>query len=76
MKSNASSAIFVLALGLTVRAATAAPSYSMDDVTACSGDAMRLCKDKIPDLDAIETCMQANYKQLHPACKARFAHDK
>ncbi len=76
MKKKASSAILVLALGLTVRVATAAPSYSMEDVTACSGDAMRLCKDKIPDLDAIETCMQANYERLRPACKARFEHDK
>ena len=48
------------------------PSYSIEDVTACSPDAMRLCKDKLPDLDAIEACMKANYAALRPACKARF----
>jgi hypothetical protein len=51
-----------------------APNYSMEDVTACSPDAMRLCKDKLPDVDAIESCMKANYENLRPACKARFEH--
>ena len=48
------------------------PSYSLEDVTACSPDAMRLCRDKIPDLDAIQDCMKAHYANLRPACKARF----
>ena len=48
------------------------PSYTIDDVTACSHDAMRICRDKIPDLEAIQTCMKANYDKLRPACKARF----
>jgi len=68
--------IALLVLGAGVLAATAAPaqqpSYTIDDVTACSGDAMRLCRDKLPDLDNIETCMKANYEKLHPACRARF----
>ena len=79
MTSKASSVAvlaFAFALGFGGRIATAAPSYSMEDVTACSGDAMRLCKDKLPDLDAIETCMQANYVNLHPACRARFDKNK
>jgi hypothetical protein len=49
------------------------PGYSMEDVTACSGDAMRLCKDKMPDVDAIESCMKARYEELTPKCKARFS---
>ena len=48
------------------------PAYSIEDVTACSPDAMRLCRDKLPDLDAIEACMKAHYENLRPACKARF----
>lgn len=51
------------------------PSYTIEDVTACSGDAMRLCKSKLPDIDAIEDCMKANYDRLKPACKARFDKD-
>lgn len=48
------------------------PGYTIDDVTACSPDAMRLCKDKLPDIDAIESCMKAHYEELRPKCKARF----
>lgn len=48
------------------------PKYDMEDVTACSPDAMRLCKDKLPDLAAIQDCMKENYDRLRPACKARF----
>ena len=33
---------------------------------------MRLCRDKLPDLDAIEGCMKDHYENLRPACKARF----
>ena len=66
-----------LALVLLVAAAfTSAhagkPKYDIDDVTACSPDAMRLCKDRLPDLDAIQVCMKENYDRLRPACKARF----
>ena len=57
-------------------AGAAEPSYTMEDVTACSQDAMKLCRDKLPDLDAIETCMKANYAALRPACKARFDREK
>ena len=57
-------------------AATDTSNYTIDDVTACSPDAMRLCKDKLPDLDAIQTCMKDNYVHLRPACKARFDKDK
>ena len=48
------------------------PAYDMEDVTACSPDAMRLCKDKLPDLEAIQDCMKEHYEKLRPACKARF----
>ncbi len=58
------------------QAATDTSNYTIEDVTACSPDAMRLCKDKIPDLDAIQTCMKDNYERLRPACKARFDKDK
>lgn len=48
------------------------PSYSIEDVTACSADAMRLCRDKMPDIEKIEDCMKANYESLRPKCRARF----
>jgi hypothetical protein len=48
------------------------PGYTMEDVTACSQDAMRICKDKLPDVDAIEACMKAHFDELEPKCKERF----
>lgn len=63
-----------LILPAVVQTRAAEPNYSLEDVRSCSSDAMRLCKDKIPDLDAIRQCMKANYSRLHPACKARFKH--
>ena len=64
----------IAVIGMGVIAVSAQePSYNIDDVTACSSDAMRLCRDRLPDLDAIQSCMKANYDRLRPACKARFA---
>ena len=69
------SALVVLAILAGAAAAQAdkpKPKYDIDDVTACSPDAMRLCKDKLPDLDASQNCMKENYDRLRPACRARF----
>lgn len=68
------SVLFVLAavVGTSSAASAEKPAYDIEDVTACSPDAMRLCKDKLPDLAAIQTCMKANYEHLRPACRARF----
>lgn len=62
----------VTAAAGSATAAEDTPSYTIEDVTACSQDAMTLCKDKLPDIDAIEGCMKAHYDQLRPKCKARF----
>lgn len=62
-----------LAMFGTPAVAQDAPGYTIEDVTACSPDAMRLCKDKLPDVDAIESCMKAHYEELRPKCKARFS---
>ena len=67
----------VLCLGAAACPAMAQqPSYTIDDVTACSQDAMRICRDKLPDLNAIENCMKANYERLRPACKTRFDKER
>ncbi len=61
------------AIAAAASAASAEPSYTLKDVTACSKDAMRLCRDKLPDLDRIQDCMKANIDRLRPACRARFS---
>ena len=60
----------------TMCSAMDSSDYTMEDVTACSPDAMRICKDKLPDLDQIQECMKANFEKLRPACKARFEKKK
>jgi hypothetical protein len=73
--------ICLLALGLgssLVMASAAraadddADNYTMEEVQACSGDAMRLCKDALPDVHKIERCMEAKKAQLSKACQAMF----
>lgn len=48
------------------------PSYTMEDVTACSADAMRLCQNEMPDVKAIQSCMSAKFDRLSAKCQARF----
>jgi len=70
--------LFAPVLGATLSSIARAddsPSYTIEDVTACSADAMRLCRSKMPDISAIEDCMKANYENLRPKCKARFDKD-
>lgn len=59
-------------LAVPARADEGGPSYTIEDVTACSKDAMRICRDVLTDLDAVETCMKAHYEELNPRCQARF----
>ena len=70
----------LLALGLAATSAIAVTpvsaqdsgSYTLEEVQACSGDAMRFCQDALPDIHRIETCMQAKKAQLSKGCQAMF----
>jgi hypothetical protein len=45
-----------------------------DDVRqACSGDAMQLCSDFIPDVPKITVCMKRNYRRLSLECRQAMA---
>lgn len=63
--------LVIVAAGTPARAEQ--PAYTMADVTACSKDAIRLCRSYLSDLGKIETCMRANIERLRPACRARFS---
>lgn len=39
---------------------------------ACRKDAMRLCREFVPNVEKITTCMEANKAQLSPACRTQF----
>ncbi|MDO8981606.1 MAG: hypothetical protein Q7V17_20500 [Afipia sp.] len=39
---------------------------------ACRQDAMRLCREYIPDVKRITACMQKNVRKLSPLCRRQF----
>lgn len=74
--SSLSKAVLSLAIvtgGFVASHAQADESYTIEEVQACSGDAMRLCRDALPDISKIETCMESKKSQLSKACLAMFA---
>jgi hypothetical protein len=45
-----------------------------DDVRqACTGDAMRICSDFVPDVAKITVCMKRNYRALSLECRQAMA---
>ena len=59
----------VLAFGVLT---TGALAHTAEQQQMCSGDAMRLCGEFIPDVDRITACMIQKYSQLSDGCKSVF----
>lgn len=59
----------LLALGLMT---TASLAYTQEQQQLCTGDAMRLCSEAIPDVDRVTACMVAKRSQLSDGCKSVF----
>ena len=47
-------------------------AYSQEEQQACTPDAMRLCGEFVPNVDAITACMIQKKAQLSPQCAAFF----
>ncbi|MCK1384237.1 hypothetical protein [Bradyrhizobium sp. 21] len=47
-------------------------AYSQEEQQACTPDAMRLCGEFVPNVDAITACMIQKKSQLSPQCRAFF----
>ena len=58
-----------VALGLLT---TAASAYTQEQQQLCTGDAMRLCGDAIPDVERVTACMIRQRASLSDGCKAVF----
>lgn len=58
-----------LALGVLT---TGALAHTPEQQQMCSGDAMRLCGEFIPNVDQITACMIQKYSQLSDGCKSVF----
>src|SRR5580658_6489859 len=51
---------------------TASFAYSPEQQQMCTGDAMRLCGEYIPDVDRITACMVRHYDSLSDGCRSVF----
>lgn len=55
---------------------SAAAQGSEEERRACTPDAMRLCREYIPNVERIIACMVARRAELSPACQAFFKPDE
>ncbi len=66
-------AVASLSLALAVLALPRAGfAYTQEEQQACTPDAMRLCNEFIPNVDAITACMIKKKAQLSPQCRVFF----
>ena len=49
-----------------------ANSGTAEQRRACRADAMRLCREFVPNVRHITACMERNKRHLSPACRAQF----
>ncbi|MGY8664128.1 hypothetical protein Q3C01_17415 [Bradyrhizobium sp. UFLA05-109] len=64
-------AISAIALAVIVQP-RASLAYTPEQQQACSPDAMRLCGEFVPNVDAITACMIQKKSQLSPQCAVFF----
>ncbi|TWA91344.1 hypothetical protein [Bradyrhizobium stylosanthis] len=65
------SAVAGVALALLVLPGSSL-AYTPEQQQACTPDAMRLCGEFVPNVDAITACMIQKKSQLSPQCRAFF----
>ncbi|WP_407193731.1 hypothetical protein [Bradyrhizobium sp. STM 3566] len=66
-------AIASLSLALAVLALPRSGfAYTQEQQQACTPDAMRLCSEFVPNVDAITACMIKKKAQLSPQCRVFF----
>jgi len=71
LKTSLATAALGIALGVLIQPG-AAFAYTQEEQQACSPDAMRLCGEFVPNVDAITACMIKKKSQLSPQCAVFF----
>jgi hypothetical protein len=64
--------LMIGAISLGASASVGAFEITQEAREACTPDAFRLCQNEIPDVPKVTACMEANKKNLSPACRAVF----
>jgi hypothetical protein len=63
-------------VGICVVGITGAAAQASDETRqACTGDAMRLCSEFVPDVPKITACMMRKRAQLSGECRLAMAHE-
>jgi hypothetical protein len=62
----------ISAIVLSVILPRTSVAYTPEQQQACTPDAMRLCGEFVPNVDAITACMIQRKAQLSPECRAFF----
>src|SRR5262245_53370196 len=70
-RASLSAAISAIGFGFLILPTTV-HAYTPEQQQACSPDAMRLCGEFVPNVDAITACMIQKKAQLSPQCRAFF----
>ena len=71
LKTSLAAATLGIALGVLIQPG-AAFAYTQEEQQACTPDAMRLCGEFVPNVDAITACMIKKKAQLSPQCRVFF----
>ena len=61
---------FAVAIGGIAISASPGLAFSSEAREMCTGDAMRLCSDEIPNVSRIAACMHRKRAQLSQGCRA------
>ena len=69
--SSLSAAISGIALAILIQPGVG-HAYTPEQQQACTPDAMRLCGEFVPNVDAITACMVQKKAQLSPQCRVFF----
>lgn len=70
-KTSLAAATIGMALAVLIQPG-AGFAYTQEEEQACTPDAMRLCGEFVPNVDAITACMIKKKAQLSPQCRVFF----
>lgn len=75
-RSNSQIRIALAAIALLIAAAPIAQAQSSQGTPeqrrACRKDAMKFCREFVPDVKRITACMEKNVRKLSPLCRTQF----
>ncbi len=71
LRKSVLAAVSGLALAVLIQPG-AGFAYTQEEQQACTPDAMRLCGEFVPNVDAITACMIQKKAQLSPQCRPFF----